>query len=109
MGAEDKIKLSKLAKAAIFGFCYYLILNLDLFLADAMEKAHTGMLANKIIQAIISGLGLPLTLPFVVFSPKYQGLASYFLVLNALVWGLAFYAILLLMERRRKLDSGKDR
>jgi len=26
MGAEDKIKLNKLAKAAIFGVCYYFIL-----------------------------------------------------------------------------------
>ncbi|MGD0827171.1 MAG: hypothetical protein ABSA09_03685 [Desulfobaccales bacterium] len=48
MGAEDKIKLNKLAKAAIFGFCYYLILNLYLFLALAMKAAHTGMLAKKV-------------------------------------------------------------
>jgi hypothetical protein len=107
MGAEDKMKLSKLAKAAIFGFCYYLILNLYLFLALAMKAAHTGILANKSFQGVMYGLGLPLTLPFTVFSYKYRWLANYSLVLNALVWGLAFYAILLLREWRRKPDSGK--
>ncbi len=36
MGAEDKIKLSKLAKAPALGSVITLILNLDLFLADIM-------------------------------------------------------------------------
>ena len=86
-----------------------LILNLYLFLALAMKAAHTGILANPSIQPLVYRLGLPLTLPFAVFADKYQWLASYFLIPNALVWGLAFYAILLLRERRRKLDSGKGR
>ena len=38
----DKMKLTKLAKAAIFGFCYYLILNLYLFLALAHEGSPHG-------------------------------------------------------------------
>ncbi len=103
------MKLNKLAKAAIFGFCYYLILNLYLLLALAMKAAHTGILADKSFQAVMYGLGLPLTLPFVVFSYKYHWLADYSLILNALVWGLAFYPILLLREWRRKPDSGKGR
>lgn len=44
--------ISRLAKAAIFGLCYYLILNVYLYYALAFKDVHTGILANKIISTL---------------------------------------------------------
>ncbi|MGA7577918.1 MAG: hypothetical protein ACLQUW_00910 [Desulfobaccales bacterium] len=109
MAAKDWVKWSILVKAVIFGFCYFSILIfyqvLGLWLA--MDPPDTGTLAGKVILYLLDGLGLLLNLPFLVLFPKYPGLGWFFLILNVLVWGLAFYAILLLREWRRKPDSGK--
>jgi len=66
------MKLSKPAGAAIFGFCYYLVLNLYLYLALAMKSPQTGLLANKTLQPLVYGLGIVITLPFVYLAYEYK-------------------------------------
>ncbi len=101
--------ITRLAKAAIFGFGYYLLLNIYLYLALASKDAHVGLLANKAIAALIYGSGFIISLPFVYFSWKYEitRLASISLILNAIFWAMVFYGILLILERRRKGNPGK--
>jgi hypothetical protein len=99
--------ITRLAKAAIFGFGYYLLLNIYLYLALASNDAHKGLLANKAIAALIYGSGFIITLPFVYFFYEITSLASISLILNAIFWALVFYAILLILERRRMGNPGK--
>lgn len=101
----DKFKLSKSAKAVIFGFCYYLILNLYLYFALILKTARSGIWANRIIRTTVYDVGLLLTLPLMTFSYEYKSLANYLLVLNALVWGLGFYAVLRPLEWKRKFHA----
>ncbi len=96
--------ISRLAKAAIFGLCYYLILNVYLYYALAFKDVHTGILANKIISTLVYGFGFIITLPFVYLSWKYEitRLGNISLILNAVFWSIVFYCILLLMARKKK-------
>jgi hypothetical protein len=103
------MNLSKLTWAAIFGFGYYLVLNLYLYLALAMKSAQTGLLANKVLQPLVYGLGTVITLPFVYFAYEYKisWLERFSLPLNAVFWGLVFLVVLLIMEWKRKGGSGE--
>jgi hypothetical protein len=96
------MRLTKPAKALIFGFCYFLVLNLYLYLALVMREAHRGLLASSTMQTILNGLGLLITLPFVylAFELRITWLAGLSLVFNAIFWGLVFYAVLLIRDRR---------
>jgi hypothetical protein len=105
------MRVTKPAKALIFGFVYFLGLNLYLYLALTMRAAHHGLLANRLVQAIVNGVGLVITLPFVYlsFELRIAWLAGLSLVLNAIFWGLVFYAVLVILERRKRVSQDKTR
>lgn len=98
------MNVTRLTWAAIFGFCYYLMLNLYLYLALAMKSAQTGLLANKVLQPLVYGLGTVITLPFVYLAYEYKitWLERFSLPLNALFWGVIFFLVLVMVGWKRK-------
>jgi hypothetical protein len=109
------MKVTKPAKALIFGFCCYLAGNTLIFLVLALKEAQaptTGLLANKIFLYFLKYLVIPLgflsTFPFFhFFYKKTMTRLELLLALDAIFWGLVFYVVLVILERRKRVSQNK--